>query len=241
MFHTRTSAVCTMVVGAACCFLTEHVSAAGLSQEEKDAAFVSLFDGQTLSGWQGATEHWTAEDGKLVYRASKPARSSRDLLGLKLMSTKQYSDFVLRFEFNLTNRANNGVAIRAPLEGDPAFVGMEIQIIDTPRWKNLKRYQVHGSIYGVVPAETGRLNPVGQWNSEEIFCQGRNVKVTLNGAVIVDADLDKIGEQTIDGRDHPGLNRREGYIGFLGHTGRVELRNIRIKELSRPVEHGASP
>ena len=106
------------------------------------------------------------------------------------MTTKEYGDFVLRLEFKLDKAANNGVAVRAPFEGDPAFVGMEIQVIDTPNWKNLKPWQVHGSIYGVVPAKTGHLKPAGEWNSEEIVCQGRSVKVTLNGVAIVDANLD---------------------------------------------------
>jgi hypothetical protein len=146
------------------------------------------------------------------------------------MSAREYADFVLRFEFKLGESSNSGVAIRAPLEGDPAFVGMEIQVIDNDGWKNkLKPFQVHGSIYGVVPAKTGHLNLVGEWNSEEIQCHGRRIKVTLNGAVIVDANLDEVSP--IDGQAHPGLKRDKGYIGFLGHTKSVEFRNIRIKEL----------
>ena len=95
---------------------------------------------------------------------------------------------------------------------------------------------MHGSIYGVVPAQTGHLKPAGQWNTQEILCDGRRVKVTLNGAAILDADLD--GVDPIDGDDHPGLQRDEGHIGFLGHTKGVEYRNIRIKELPSP--RGAS-
>ena len=210
--------------------LATTASADGLSEAERSAGFVSIFDGKTLDGWQGATEHWAAEDGKLIYRSLRPARSSKDLLGLKLMSTKEYADFVLRFEFKLDKVANNGVAIRAPLDGDPAFVGMEIQVIDTLNWKGLKPWQVHGSIYGVVAAKTGHLKLPGEWNSEEILCQGRQVKVTLNGVVIVDVDLDAVGDKTLDGAAHPGLKRNKGYIGLLGHTGRVEFRNLRIKE-----------
>jgi hypothetical protein len=63
------------------------------------------------------------------------------------------------------------------------------------------------------------------------MCQGRHVKVTLNGVVIVDANLDEV--EPMDHRDHPGLKREKGYIGFLGHGTRVEFRNIRIKELKQ--------
>ena len=204
-----------------------------LSEGEMRQGFVSLFDGKSLAGWQGATEHWAAENGSLAFVWKGAARSKEELLSLKLMSTREYSDFILRFDCKLPKGSNNGVAIRAPLEGDPAFAGMEIQIQDTHYYRKLKDYEVFGSVYGVAPAKVGHLKPNGQWNTEEILCQGKHVKVTLNGTVIVDIDLDSVGKRTIDGQNHPGLKREKGYIGFLGHTGRVEFRNIRIKELSR--------
>ncbi|MHC4177096.1 MAG: 3-keto-disaccharide hydrolase, partial [Planctomycetota bacterium] len=207
-------------------------SAAWLSEEEMRQGFISLFDGKSLAGWQGATEHWAAENGSLAFVWKGAARSKEELLDLKLMSTREYSDFILRFDCKLPKGSNNGVAIRAPLEGDPAFAGMEIQIQDTHYYRKLKGYEVFGSVYGVAPARIGHLKPNGQWNTEEILCQGKHVKVTLNGTVIVDIDLDSVGKRTIDGQKHPGLKREKGYVGFLGHTGRVEFRNIRIKELS---------
>ncbi len=197
--------------------------------EEGEQRFVSLFDATTLNGWQGATEHWAADEGSLVFTWKGAARSKEELLGLKLMSTRQYSDFILRFDCKLPKVSNNGVAIRAPLEGDPAFVGMEIQIQDTRYYRKLRDYDVFGSVYGVVPAKTGHLEPNGQWNTEEIRCVGKHIRVTLNGIVIVDVDLDSLGGKTADGKRHPGLGRKKGHLGFLGHTARVEFRNIRIR------------
>ena len=48
------------------------------------------------------------------------------------------------------------------MQGDAAYVGMEIQILDdsAERYKNIKPYQHHGSIYGVVAAKTGYQKPV---------------------------------------------------------------------------------
>ena len=84
-----------------------------------------------------------------------------------------------------------------------------------------------------MPAKRGHLKPVGQWNCEEILCQGPHIRVTLNGTVIVDADIDLASTPaTPDGRDHPGLSRRRGHIGFLGHGSKVEFRNIHIRELA---------
>jgi len=197
-----------------------------LSAEEAAEGFVSLFDGKTLRGWQGSLDGYTVEDGVLVCQPQG---------GGKLFTTRTYSDFILRFQFKLEPGGNNGVAIRAPLEGRPSRVALEIQILDdsAPRYRHLKPYQYHGSIYGLVPAKRGYLKPPGQWNSEEIFCQGGYIRVTLNGTVIAEADVTKIKEP-MDGYEHPGRFRTEGYVGFIGHGTRVEFRNIRIKELPAP-------
>lgn len=200
-----------------------------LPEAESIVGFTTLFNGQTWDGWK-ASEHWVIEEGKLVYPNKIPTKKSGDLPARKLMTVRQYKDFILRFDFKLAKATNNGIAIRAPLEGDAAFVGMEIQVIDTDGWPGkLKPFQVHGSIYGVVPAKTGHLKPAGEWNTQEITCDGRKVRITFNGVVIVDANLDEVSP--IDGKEHPGLKRERGHIGFLGHTGRVEFRNIRVKEL----------
>jgi hypothetical protein len=186
-----------------------------------EAGFVSLFNGKDLTGWTGDTKGYIVEDGKIVCRP-----------GGNLYTEQEFSDFVLRFEFKLTPGANNGIGIRAPLTGNAAYDGMEIQVLDDrdPQYKDIKPYQAHGSIYGVVPAERDHLKPVGEWNSEEITANGRQVKVVLNGVTIVDADLDKASTpKPMDGNPHPGLKNTKGHIGFLGHGSVVEFRNLRVK------------
>ncbi len=102
-----------------------------------------------------------------------------------------------------------------------------------PVYAKLQPYQYHGSVYGIIPAKRGALKPVGEWNSEEIFIQGSRIKVTLNGTVIVDGDLvEATRNGTMDKKDHPGLKRTSGYIGFLSHDTVVRFRNIRIKDLA---------
>ena len=191
-----------------------------LSAKEAKEGFVSLFDGKTLKGWQGDVKGYVVENGTIVCK------------GDNLFTAKQYANFIFRFEFKLPPAGNNGVGIRTSLKGDAAYAGMEIQILDDPdpSYKNLQPYQAHGSIYGVVPAKRGALKPVGQWNQEEIVADGSHIKVTVNGKVIVDADLSKI-DKTIDGHEHPGLHNPKGYVGWLGHGDPVAFRNIRIKTL----------
>ena len=197
-----------------------------LAGAEAGDGFTPLFNGRDLEGWTGDTKGYAAEDGKIVIRP--------ELASGNLYTAREYEDFVLRFEFKLFPAANNGLGVRAPLEGNAAYAGMEIQILEdgSPAYWGLRPYQYHGSIYGVVPARRGFLRPPGEWNAEEVTVKGRRVTVSVNGATVVDADLDAASAgETIDGRDHPGLRRESGRIGFLGHGSLVEFRNIRIKEL----------
>jgi hypothetical protein len=155
--------------------------------------------------------------------------------GGNLYTEKEYADFIFRFEFQLTPGANNGLGIRAPLTGDAAYAGMELQILDdtAPVYANLQPYQYHGSVYGVIPAKTGYLNPVGEWNYEEVIVKGTQIKINLNGTTIVDGDIAGPRDNgTMDHNAHPGLKNKTGHIGFLGHGSELKFRNIRIKDLS---------
>jgi len=212
----------------ACLFLAsyplgaaEPSSAAASGQAKTEEGFTRLFNGENLDGWQGKTDGYKVADGVMICEP-----------GGNIFTAKEYADFIFRFEFKMPPMGNNGVGIRTPAGGNPAFGGMEIQILADnykEKYPQLKPYQYHGSVYGVVPAKPGHQKPVGEWNCEEICCKGSHIKVTLNGVVILEADLDKV--EPIDGREHPGLHNKKGYIGFLGHGSPVEFRNIRIKEL----------
>ena len=195
---------------------------ADLNQADAEG-FVALFNNYDLTGWFGDTRGYVVEDGVMV---CKP--------GGNLYTEKEFSDFIFRFEFKLTPGANNGLGIRAPGTGDAAYAGMELQIIDNTAdmYKNLRPYQYHGSVYGIVPAKREYLKPVGEWNAEEVRASGRRITVILNGEIIVDADLDDaLAHGAMDGHEHPGAKRDRGHIGFLGHGSRVEFRDMRIKEI----------
>jgi Domain of Unknown Function (DUF1080) len=192
-----------------------------------DPGFVPIFNGKDLNGWTIRGQYgpgYIVEGGKIVCPADG---------GGNLFTEKEYSNFILRFEFRLQDASNNGIGIRAPYEGDAAYTGMEIQILDHDAAVyrgQLKPAQYHGSIYDVVPAKTGYLKKTGEWNQEEIVADGRLIKVILNGAVIVDANLDDVKDLAVL-KKHPGLARTSGHIGLLGHHSRVEFRNLRVKEL----------
>jgi hypothetical protein len=109
---------------------------------------------------------------------------------------------------------------------------MEIQVLDDngPMYANLEPGQYTGSVYQVAPARRGFVKPNGEWNAYEIVADKRQIKVTLNGEVINDADLSQVTDPAVLAK-HPGINRTTGHIGLLGHGTRVEFRNIRVKTL----------
>src|SRR5437867_1196146 len=201
-----------------------------------EPGFITLFDGQSLNGWKLLDKHgegYGVKEG-VIYCGKKS--------GGRLFTEKEYGDFVFRFEFKLDEASNNGVGIRSPLEGDPAYAGMEIQILDdyAPGYKNLRPAQYHGSIYDVIPAKRGALKKAGEWNEEEITAQGRNIKVVLNGQTIVDADLNSVTSPSTISK-HPGLFKDKGHIGFLGHNDYIEIRNLRVKELASEEKDNTAP
>jgi len=201
-----------------------------LSEKEKKEGFQVLFDGTNLDSWTGNTSSYVVSDEGTL--AIYPTKGS----GGNLYTKQEFSDFIYRFEFRLTPGANNGIGIRAPLTGDAAYQGMEIQVLDNDAdmYKNLAIYQYHGSVYGIMPAKRGFLKPMGEWNQQEIYIKGDDIKVTLNGTVILEGNLAEATKNgTLDKKNHPGLKRKSGHIAFLGHGSEVHFKNIRVKDLSK--------
>lgn len=209
------------------------------AQEE---GFVSLFNGKDLTGWvYGRRANGEVNKTGRGYQVKDGVLFTTKEDGGNLFTEKEYGDFVLRFDFRLTDNANNGIGIRAPLEGDAAYNGIEIQVLDDSgsEYQKLRPAQYHGSVYQMFPAKRGFQKPVGEWNSEEITVKGRQITVRLNGEVIVDANLDEVTDEALLAKHRDlikpegsrGIANTKGHIGLLGHGTRVEFRNIRIKEL----------
>lgn len=169
---------------------------------------------------------WTVKDG--VLQAGRQR-------GTWLVSEKQYRDFILAFEFKLTERGNSGIALRAPLKGDPAFDGMELQLADLRYNTEAKDSELTGGIYRAI-APTKQVYKPTEWNSCRIELRGDHLKVVLNGETIQDVNLSKFDKpvKRHDGTNAPPIKDRprQGHIGFQ-HLSRnnepVLLRNVRLR------------
>ncbi len=183
-----------------------------------------LFNGEDLSGWQqigGKKGSWRVEKG-ILFTTGKG--------GGWLSTEKEFANFILELEFRVPPGGNSGVFLRTPRQGNPAYVGMEIQVLDdyAAQYANLHKWQYTGSVYGVQAPSARVTKHAGRWQTMKIICKDPHVQVIVNGTQTIDTNL-------IDHLDleasHPGLKRRKGYIGLQNHSLRVEFRNIHIKEL----------
>jgi len=181
-----------------------------------------------LIGWQqieGQEGNWHFENGVLYTDAEA---------GGWLSTTRPYDDFVLSLEFRIPPEGNSGVFIRAPHEGNPAYAGMEIQILDdyAERWSHLEPDQYAGSIYDVQAPSERASRKAGKWQKMVIVARGPRIGVMLNGRKVIDTNVTYYPYK-LD--THPGLKRESGYIGLQSHGSRVEFRNIRIRELPKTL------
>jgi hypothetical protein len=197
--------------------------------------FVSLYNGKDLEGW-------TVQNGSITaWQANGPILNCIKPGGGWLRTTKMYSDFVVRVDYRIPPGGNSGVGLRFPPKGDPAHVGMEIQILDDDaevyKKMPLVPAQHTGGIYYQAPAKQGAAKPANEWNSYEITCLGPHVKVVLNGQVVNDADVDQF---TKGAGGHMALSERPkiGYVGLQSHETKVDFRNIEIKDLTTQTPSG---
>jgi hypothetical protein len=189
-----------------------------------DQGFSPIFDGKSLAGWEGAVDDYQVVDGAIQ---CKPER------GGNLFTSETFDNFVVRLQFKLPPGGNNGLAIRYPGSGNPAYAAMtELQVLDNTAevYAKLDPRQYHGSAYGMAAAARGYLRPVGEWNFQQVTVNGSKIQVELNGTVILDTDLAEITDY-MDDSPHPGKDRTEGHFGFAGHSDAVSFRNLSVKPL----------
>jgi hypothetical protein len=188
------------------------------------AEWKTLFNGKDLSGWKavdGPMSSWKVEDGMLYCSGGG---------GGWLSTEKEYANFEIELEFRVPPGGNSGVFLRAPHQGNPAFAGMEIQVLDdlAPEYAKLQPFQYCGSLYGVSAPKTRASKKPGEWQKMQITCTGRKVRVRLNDTLIVEANLDEHKDKEAE---HPGILRSSGYVGLQNHGTRLDYKNIRLREL----------
>ena len=197
--------------------------------------FMPLFPGDSLQGWK--VSDWSNISTPQTVQGMPWRIENGVLYGLNkrtwITSPREYSDFVLKLESKIGKGANGGIGLRFPLDGDPAYTAMELQVVDHEVYYGGQStpQQRTASIYDEIAASPEVTKPPGQWNTWEITAKGSHVTVVLNGQKVIDADLSR--ETKARQQKGPALAQRplKGHIGFQNLNGEITLRNIMIREL----------
>jgi len=167
------------------------------------AAWVTLFDGTSLNGWNPiGNANWELVDGAV----------QADMGSGFLVTDRPYSDFELTLEFWVDEPANSGIFIRC---ADPTTVtdrnSYEVNIYDT---RADQSYRTGGIVH--IASPTSVINAGGQWNTYEITARGERLRVTLNGTEVVDVEDSQFAS---------------GPIALQYGAGVVKFRNVRLRTL----------
>jgi hypothetical protein len=220
-----------------------------LTEQEKEDGWQLLFDGETMNGWRCIytdsfpKNGWHIADGCLIVERDKGGESAN---GGDLITTKEYGNFELTFDFCITSGANSGIKYFVDEAlGDPRSAygyGPEYQIIDDGVHPIFKTDHIPvgckiGGLYELIEApDTKKVNPPGEWNSGKIVSKDRYVEHWLNGKLMLSYvlgsdEFKKLVKQS-KFRDKAGYGQTaKGHILIQDHGDKVSYKNIKIKEL----------
>ena len=203
--------------------------------------FVSLFDGQTTTGWHAygkktATPAWKVEEGVLHFDPTVAKNGQ----GGDLVTDKEYSNFHLKLEWKVAAKSNSGIIFYVN-EDLPKFkntyeTGLEMQVLDNdghPDGK-IEKHRA-GDLYDLIKSTTEPVKPVGEWNSVDIVCKFGKLQMLLNGVKVVETMLWDDNFKALVAKSKfatwPGFAAfQSGKIALQDHGDNVWYRNIMIKE-----------
>lgn len=221
---------------SACLLLTANFAVAdppgeiplAMSDEEKAAGFVAIFDGKNLDGWKHSG-NWLVENGEIT-------RNKRGG-SLVYQASKVPDDFELRFEWKVARGSNSGVYYR-PTQ-------YEYQILDNSVHADGKNPRTSAaSLYFCVQPSMDVTKPVGQWNAGRIVCKGTVVQHWLNGVKVIGFDYTnpayKFNVDLL--RERGGnLEARGANLSLQDHGDPVWYRNLRWRKLSKDDQIDRTP
>jgi hypothetical protein len=208
----------------------------------EEVGFTSIFDGKSLTGWDGDPGFWRVEEGALVGQTTKEHQPKQNTF--LIWRGGSPANFELRLDYKLTG-FNSGIQYRsielpdikwamkgyqADIDGEQKYTGQIYE--ERARGFLALRGQFTYIPEGKKPGLVGSLGDGEElkslihsdgWNSMHIIARGNTLIQVLNGRVM---------SMLID--DDTAGRKMEGLLGIQVHLGppmKIEVRNIRIKTL----------
>jgi hypothetical protein len=217
-----------------------------LSKKEKQEGWELLFNGKDFSGWRmcNGTEmpvNWMIEDDAMKVLLGEGKKPGQGAGGDILYGDKKFKNFELSIDWKASKMANSGIFFNIrEVPGKPIYYAApEIQVLDNEDATDNKiPSHLAGSLYDMIAADPGTVNPAGQWNTIVVRVKDGKVTHTQNGVEVLTYELwtpewDELVANS-KFKNFPGFTEgisREGYIGLQDHGYPVWFRNIKIREL----------
>ena len=209
--------------------LAETLAAAPI--DEKEQGFVTIFDGSSGEGWINNNSGEPVASSAVQDEGLNP----HGVGAYVVLYKKPVKDFVLDFDYKLSQGCNSGIFLRVGNPKDPVMTGLEVAIDDTSGIG----FHDSGAFYDLVKPTTNAQKPAGAWNHMTITAQGPIITVELNGEQVSRIDQSQFTEagKRPDGSNHKFRNVaiadliQEGYFGFQDHGQNCWYKNIKLKIL----------
>ena len=203
--------------------------------------WVSLFDGNSTSGWHnyGKTtvgSAWKVDSGTLHFVPTKDKNEGGDIV-----TNDSYENFHLKLEWKVAPKANSGIIFLVNEDTtqykNTYNTGPEMQVLDNnghPDAKIIKHRA--GDLYDLISCSTEVAKPAGEWNQAEVMINNGKLDLILNGTNVVSTTLwdDNWNKMVAASKfkTMPGFAKsRSGKIALQDHGDEVWYRNITIKKL----------
>lgn len=238
----------TLSVLLLCCFAAQ---AQDPQPESADSEFISIFDGESLAGWEGDQQFWRAEDGVLIGQTTTNVTTPKNTF--LAYQKREFGDFELRFSYRVAG-GNSGVQYRSELVSKWVVKGLQADFED-------RMHEGKDKFSGMFFEENGRMfmgqrgDVVIVRSNKEQPTKPRIEKIASVGAneelekhILRDGWNDYIvvaksnvfmhiinGHVMSIGIDEDAINaRKSGILAWQLHSGpplKIEMKDIRIREL----------
>ena len=217
-----------------------------LSPSEAKDGWALLWDGKTTNGWRGAKlqvfpDHgWKIDNGILKVLKSGGAEAAN---GGDIVTTRKYTNFILKVDFKITEGANSGVKyfVNPDLnKGAGSAIGCEYQILDDDKHPDaklgVKGNRKLGSLYDLIPAPDKKPFNKKEFNTALIIVKGNHVEHWLNGVKLLEYERNNAEWNALVAyskyRNWPNFgNAASGNLLLQDHGDEVWFKNVKIKEL----------
>jgi hypothetical protein len=189
-----------------------------------EVGFTPLFDGQTLTGWEGSQQVFRVEDGAIVAGSRTEKIAHNEFLA----SLEEFGNFELRLKARLVGKGQNaGMQFRSQrIDNHFEMIGYQCDM------GTMQGRPIWGALYDesrrrkfLAEPDVEKLKIVfkpEEFNDVVIRCEGPRIQIWINGL------------QTVDYTEAENDIPRRGRLGLQIHGGEpaeAAYKDIRIKRL----------